>query len=120
MSTNVTISRVFNPNTNQIDFSTDTADCDPAFVAALEAQKVNLSRGHTRMYGLTTLSNHNGTGANWKDGRDIHTKARLEAYLARTDADIATAVAAAKDAFAQAQNKLFSTTPTVVAVVACS
>lgn len=117
---NVTITRQFNPNTNQIDFFTNTGDCDPAFVDALAEQQVNLSRGTVRMYSLTSLSNHNGGGANWKDGASIHTPARLQAYLDRCDADIAAAVEAAKAAYASKQNALFSTSPHTVAAVACA
>lgn len=120
MSTNVTISRKFNPATSQVDFFTDASGCDPTFTEALEAEKVNLSRGHTRLYGLTTLSKHNDTGANWKDGQAIHTPARMTAYLNRCDSDIAAAVDRAKAAYAKAQGALFSTQPVVVASVACS
>lgn len=120
MSANVQITRKFNPSTSQIDFFTDTGGCDPAFVAALEKEQVNLSRGRTRMYGLTSLNAHNGTGANWKDGQSIHTPARMQAYLNRCDADINAAVERAKAAFAAAQNALFNTSPTVVASVSCA
>lgn len=120
MSTNGTISRVFNPKTSQIDFTTSVGGCCPEFVAALKGEQVNLSRGHNRMYDLTNLSAHNNTGANWKDGREIHTPARMKEYLARCDADIAAAVERAKAAFTKAQDALFSTTPVTVASVSCS
>ncbi len=117
MSTgNVTITRQYNPNTQNIDFFTVVQNGIGPFLAA---QRVNLSRGRTRMYGLDDLSAHNGTGARWEDGNtSIHTPALLEKYLERCDADIKAAVAAAEAAFAEAKfARLFSTSPTVVASV---
>jgi len=113
---NVTITRQYNPSSQNIDFFTAIENGIGPFLAA---ERVNLSRGHTRMYGLDGLSAHNGTGARWKDGNtSIHTPALLEKYLQRCDADIQAAIVRAEAAFAESKfARLFSTVPTVVASV---
>jgi hypothetical protein len=116
----ITIRRQFNPKSGNIDFFTDIeTGVDPALVAALAGvPPVNLSRGHNRLYRLTMLSQHNGTGACWTDGREIHTAARQDAYVARCERDINAALAAAGKAYAKAiEARRFDTTPVVVATL---
>jgi len=121
---NVIVRREFNPNTNQLDFFTEVQDCDPLLVEELANIQVNLSRGRVRLYPITRLSDHNGTGANWKDGLEIHTPERMQAYIERTARDIDAAVAQAKAQFVARQAEqlaaLYNTEPVVVASVSCA
>ena len=104
--TNGLIYRQFNPKTNNIDFFVDFRSV-PELVPFLKQEQVNLSRGHTRMYSLTTLSDHNGSGANWKDGQEIHTRQRCREYVARVEADIADAFDSARRAYEAEEGDLF-------------
>ncbi len=109
---NVTITRQYNPDSQNIDFFTKVTNGIGPFLAK---ERVNLSRGHTRMYSLDNLSAHNGSGARWKDGNtSIHTPAFLAAYLERCDRDIQAAVARAEAAFNAEVAALFNTSPTTV------
>ncbi len=117
MSEVLTITSKFNPSTGNIDFFTKVdPGTDQIVLDALQAQEVNLSRGHVRMYSLLKLSAHNGTGACWLDGQEIHTAKRQEAYVARVNADIAAAIKRAKEAAVKAaEAKRFDTATVVVA-----
>ena len=112
----VVIRRQFNPKTSNIDYFTDIpASTDPALVVALTAQQVNLSRGHTRMYGLTNLSDHNGTGACWTDGASYHTSGDQKRYTERVDKALQSALDAAGKAYVKAiENRRFDTAPVVI------
>jgi hypothetical protein len=113
----ITIRRQFNPKSGNIDFFTDVdKGVDPALVAALDGQRVNLSRGRNWQYTLMSLSNHNGAGACWTDGASYHTAADQAEYTARCERDINAALVAAGKAYAKAiEARRFDTTPVVVA-----
>ena len=76
-------------------FSSFERDGKPVTLTAEEMKvvpSVNLSRGRVKMYSLNNLSDHNGSGAHWDDGRElIHSASALESYRARVSADIANA-----------------------------
>ena len=101
------ISQKFNPSTSQLDFFSEGSTGDPA----VDNVKINLSRGGEKLYPLSRLQDHNGTGANWKDGAAIHTPERMKAYVARVHADIKKAIETGQ------KNGLYATDPTVLATV---
>lgn len=62
----------------------------------VNAAKVNLSRGSSRLFRLDNLDAHNGQGsANWNDGQSIHSAVAKANYIARVTKDIAAAIEAA-------------------------
>ena len=63
----------------------------PTATELSDMPSVNLSRGHNKQYRLDQLEQHNGTGANWTDGRDIHTDKAQFKYRQRVSADVAAA-----------------------------
>ena len=66
---------------------------------------VNLSRGGIGMFRLDRLNQHNGGGAQWDDGKSIHTAGAFTNYRTRVYNDVSAAWKTFKANIAKAEAK---------------